>query len=342
MQVNIIKPGLLTTLQDQGRSGYRALGIPVAGVMDSFASQIANILVGNSRRLPVLELTYAGLELVTATDVLIACCGGGSKLMVNGNELPYWKSLFIPAGIELRFKSLEHGCRTYISIAGGWFAQQMFNSNSTYLPIQIGGFHGRSLQAGDQLYAERELTVCSLSIYSQLESKTINFPGWGVFAASFVNYGSAEIRVLMNHESDWFDEGSLEAFFKETYTLSLQADRMGYHLDGKPLKQQFEKQLLSIAVSMGTLQVTTGGSMILLMADCQTTGGYPRIAKVAAVDLPVCAQLKPGDRIRFKKITVEEAESEYLKLEEKISAVERTVLEKFIGPERNFRFGFPK
>ncbi|HMF71658.1 MAG TPA: biotin-dependent carboxyltransferase family protein, partial [Flavitalea sp.] len=320
MQVNVLKPGLLTTIQDQGRIGYRDTGIPVAGAMDKFASQIANILVGNKKELPVLELTYGDVVLKTATDVLISCCGDGSSLITGGRELPYWKSLFIPANTELRFKTGKTGCRTYISIAGGWCAQHILNSHSTYLPINIGGFNGAALQPGDKLQSEEHVSVISLSILSKLSSSNINYPNWGVFPNSFVNYTSKQVRVIPQHEFDWFDNDSRKSFFEEFFTLTMQSNRMGYQLDGQPLTQKETKQLLSIAVSMGTIQITSSGSPILLMADCQTTGGYPRIAQVAAVDLPVCAQLKPGDTIQFKKITLEEAEREYLLLLSNITA----------------------
>ena len=325
MQIVILKAGLLSTIQDQGRTGYRNIGIPVSGAMDSLALQIANLLVGNDRNCPVIELTYGDVEVISETAILVAYCGGGSVLSADGQSLPDARTLFIPAGTHLRFDSHNKGCRTYFAIAGGWDAQHVLNSCSTYLPVEIGGLEGRALQAGNRLKNNQDLSATTQAMLTQLRSSSINYPQWGVLMNRFADYSSKRVRTIINHEFDWFDSDSQEAFFTNTFSVSMQSNRMGYQLSGTALIQKTTEQLLSTAVSKGTIQVTQSGLPILLMADCQTTGGYPRIAQVAAVDLPICAQLKPGDSIAFDRIELAEAERAFVKQAKQLSELEKVI-----------------
>jgi antagonist of KipI len=331
MKLKVIMAGLATTIQDQGRTGFRDIGIPVSGAMDRFASRMANLLVGNRMNSPVLELTYGDVYLKTETDVLISCCGDGSRLFANGTELAFWKTLFIPAGNELRFNPVKTGCRAYLAIAGGWQASNVMSSSSTYTPIRIGGLNGGLIKAGDMLTNESKISVISMTMISKLSNQDINFYDWGIYPNSLVNYHSTEIRVVKHFEYDWFDTFSRDILFKDEFTLNLQCNRMGYQLDGEPLTQHSSRQLLSTSVSMGTIQVTMSGVMILLMADCQTTGGYPKIAQVAAVDLPVCAQMKPGDKISFRQISRQEAETAFISLEKDIGCLAKGIVHRVVA-----------
>jgi antagonist of KipI len=328
MQILINKPGILSTIQDLGRTGYQNSGIPVAGAMDPIAAQIANILVGNRRNAPVIELTYGNVEMTTETELLICCCGGGATLFAGEKELPSWKPLFVPAGIKLVFKNQDTGSRTYIAAAGGWQSSVMLGSGSTYLPAKMGGFGGRALQKHDRVETEKRISPVSQALLVQLGGDKINSPSWGAFISNIVDYSTRVIRILKEQEFEWFSKESQQDIFYEPYELSRQCDRMGIQLTGKPLTIQNKKQLLSTSVNKGTIQVTPAGTMILLMADCQTTGGYPRIARVAAIDLPVCAQLKPGDKISFEEIGLHEAEDLYLQQQEKLLELEQAVIEK--------------
>ncbi|RYY20213.1 MAG: biotin-dependent carboxyltransferase family protein [Chitinophagaceae bacterium] len=336
MKLKVIRAGISTSIQDQGRTGFRDIGVPVSGSMDHFASRMANLLVGNKMSSPILEVTYGDVYLKTETDVLISFTGSGCSVFAGETELAFWKTLFVPAGIELKMLPAEKGCRTYVGIAGGWLAQYVMNSASTYAPIGIGGLDGRLIQAGDILSAEPKLSVISMTMISKLSVGRINSFHWGIYPNSLVNYQSKQIRVMIHHEFDWFDPFAQEAFFKDEFKLNIQSNRMGYRLDGEPLGQTSAKQLLSTSVSMGTIQVTLSGMMILLMADCQTTGGYPRIAQVAAVDLPVCAQLKPGDKISFKQISMEEAERAFISLEKDISCLARGIIDRVVAQNLKF------
>ena len=338
MKLKVIKAGLWTTIQDQGRTGYRDHGVPVSGAMDRYASRMANLLVGNKMTSPVLELTYGDVYLKTETDVLISCTGDGSRLFADGTELAFWKTLLIPAGVELRFNPARSGRHTYVAIAGGWQAQNVMNSSSTYIPIRIGGLDGGLIKSGETLTAEYKISVISMTMISKLSKPGINFFDWGIYANSMVNYQSKEIRVVVQNEFDWFDPFSQETFFKDEFTLNGNSNRMGYQMDGEPLTQTSSRQLISTSVSMGTIQVTSAGLMILLMADCQTTGGYPRIAQVAAVDLPVCAQLRPGDKISFREITMQEAETMFIQLEKDIGCLAKGIIRRLASIRKTSLF----
>ncbi|RZM27833.1 MAG: biotin-dependent carboxyltransferase family protein [Pedobacter sp.] len=254
MEIKIIKPGVLTTIQDLGRMDALALAVPFSGAMDQLSARIANMAVGNNDKEATMEFTYGAASFSSETDILIAYAGAGATLVVEGNALPMNRPIFIPAGKTITFENDGPGLRTYLAIAGGWDVPEVLGSKSTFLAAGFGGYAGRALQKGDVL-------------------------------------NSGIIDFLTN-----------------AFTIGIRSNRMGYHLEGSPLHRLKQAELMSTAVCPGTIQVTGEGSMILLMADCQTTGGYPRIGQVAAVDLPLCAQLKPGDLIRFTEISMQEAE----------------------------------
>ncbi|MCY1519909.1 KipI antagonist [compost metagenome] len=309
MHIEILKPGLLTTIQDRGRLGYRHIGMPTAGCMDEFAASTANILVGNEAYLPVLELTYGGVELMAHSDLLIACCGGGASLIAKGKELPFWKPLFIPSGTKLKFVTNDSGVRQYLAVVGGWSCKEVLNSRSTYLPTHTGGHEGRALRTGDTLHSNQDISLLSGTMLLALSNdQAIAYPKWSVNPLQFVNYQTKSIRFMPGHEYEWFNKDTQLKFENSNFNLSQQSNRMGCYFDGPLLKTKVARALRSTAVSSGTLQVTNSGKIVLLMADSQTTGGYPRIAQLAAVDLPICAQLRPGESIRFEKIDIDQAD----------------------------------
>lgn len=328
MQVLIKKPGILSTIQDLGRTGHRSLGIAVSGAMDTLAAEISNILVGNNRNSSVIEMTYGGIEMITETEILISVCGSGAELFADQEALPFWKPIFLPAGKRIILKNSDHGSRSYLAVAGGWQSSVILGSGSTYLPVKIGGLEGRILQTGDRLEGEKKISETSRKILIQLAGTDTNASKWGAFVPGIIDYSSCNIRVLQEDEYNWFTEESIENFFNEPYMLSRRADRMGLQFNGTLLHLKEQRQLLSTSVSMGTIQVTSGGSPFLLMADAQTTGGYPRIARVAAIDLPLCAQLRPTDIIQFEKTELHDAEMLLLEREEKLKELEQAVKQK--------------
>lgn len=326
MQIELVAAGMLTTLQDQGRIGYRSAGVPVAGCMDPLAAIIANLLVGNNRNATVIEMTYGGAVYFALSDLLIACCGGGSVLHIDGREIPFWRPVFVPAGSRLSFATTSVQTRSYLAVAGGWDCPVVLGSRSTYLPATFGGIDGRVLRKGDILTNRPHISAASQAILVQLASGAAPaYPAWSVNPLAFGCYGSGLIRFVKGHEYHWFDESSLQHFEASTFVVSRQSNRMGYTLEGPLLTRTVEKELYSTAVTTGTVQVTSAGTAIVLMADCQTTGGYPRIGQVAAVDIPVFAQLHPGDRIRFVPIGMDEAETLYLAQQEGLAELEKVL-----------------
>lgn len=326
----IKKPGIAATIQDAGRFGFQSQGVVTGGAMDLFAYRTANLLVGNDTVAAAIEISFGNAEIVFEQDALIAACGRGADLFINGEQAPVWKTIAVKKGASLFFKINNEGARMYLSIAGGWYVKKIMNSSSTYVQADLGGYEGRALQQGDILKANNRLSELSLLIISSMQSgRNFLAASWGIQAADFFDYTTKTIRVIKAPEQDWFDEESLRNFYSSAFTISNAADRMGYRLTGKAMIKKENKELLSTAVTKGTVQVTPDGNMILLMSDCQTTGGYPRIGQVIAVDLNLCAQLKPGDNITFKEISFEEAEQLFLKQGKHFFDIEKSIAYRF-------------
>ncbi len=329
MQIRFIKPGFLTTIQDLGRWEYLSQGVPVSGVMDTLSARIANIALGNDMNAAALEFTYGEIECYTETDVLLAYSGDGAVLKVGSLDLPADRPLFIPSASNIRFTNNPLGSRTYLAVAGGWDVPSILGGKSTYLTATLGGYKGRSLQSDDVVNACSNVTAASTKILQSLRGKNINYPKWGIARWLLLPNDRKTIRVAPGGEFTWFDGESVVEFLSAPYTVSTKSNRMGYRLEGPPLHKLEKRELLSTAVAPGTIQVTGDGKLILLMADCQTTGGYPRIAQVAAVDIPLCAQLKPGDQIYFKEISRSDAEKLYIHREKQLDRLTVAVNTKF-------------
>lgn len=314
MQLNVIKPGIMTTIQDLGRWTYRSQGVPSSGAMDTLAARIANIVLGNLPQDPVLEIAYANASFRTQSAILLAYTGEGGILLAEKRTLPKEKPILIPSGTLLSLTADSHGVYTYLAVAGGWDIENVLGSKSTYVTANFGGLKGRALKAGDELSGATDYTETTKRIISKLEGKQVNFPKWSLNRMSFI-HSSKVVRVVPANEFTWFEAGSLLDFLSTPFQLSINSNRMGYQLKGAKLNRSVKTELVSTAVSPGTIQVTNDGDLVLLMADSQTVGGYPRIAQVAAVDLPLCAQLSPGSSISFTEISRSDAEKLYLKRE---------------------------
>jgi antagonist of KipI len=322
MSVLVIRPGLLTTAQDLGRFGYQKHGVIVSGAMDPFAHRVANLLVGNAESEATLEMTLKGPVLEFETDALISLCGADLSPTIEGRPLPLWKPILVQRGQVLQFGTCRFGTRAYLAIAGGWQLPLVMGSRSTYLRAGLGGYQGRALREGDRLPvgswspASRELAE---QLRQRQGSGVFAAMDWGVTAELLPAYHSAPvIRAMRGNHFDLFSAKSREAFFSEPFRVTPQSDRMGYRLDGPSLTLSQPYELISEAVSFGTVQVPAEGKPIVLLADRQTTGGYPKIAQIATVDLPVIAQTKPGDLIRFTEVGRGEAERLYLEREQHI------------------------
>jgi antagonist of KipI len=330
MSLRIIKPGISTTLQDAGRRGFQSAGVPVSGAMDSDAMRLANILCGNEPDKVVLETTLHGAEWLVEEEQLIAFSGSGASILINNQPAQYNRAIRVKACSLLSLKPSKAGCRSYLAVAGGFKAKSDLKSRSTYKPASLGGHEGRALKSGDLLEWNPEITLLSEKIRESLVLSVHDFTAasWSV---DLNTVGENKIiRVFKGPEWNWYDDHTKEKIFNDSFGLTIQSDRMGYRLTGNPLTLSKKSELISTAVSMGTIQVTHEGNLVMLMADAQTTGGYPRIAMVASVDLSTCAQLRPGDRFQFSEISIEKAEALLMQKEKTLRQIEKFIAIKFL------------
>jgi len=319
MKIRILKPGLLSTIQDMGRRHFLSQGVPLSGAMDSLSARIANKAVGNDDDQAVIEFTYADAAFKAETDLLIAYAGDGMRLQAGAQILPPERPVFVPAGNVIQLIHNSGGVHTYLAVAGGWDIPVILGSRSTCLTASFGGFKGRALQAEDILSSNGQPGDMSAGIFGRLKNDHVNFAKWSINRQRLLPPNRKLIRIIPGREAGWFNDQSIADFLSAPYQLSRNSNRMGFHLAGPEIIRIKKVELISTAVTPGTIQVTGNGRMILLMADCQTTGGYPRIAQVALVDLPLCGQLKPGDTIYFKEISRREAERLDLQAEADLS-----------------------
>lgn len=316
MSIRIIKPGIFSTVQDLGRTQFLDQAVPVSGVMDQVSARIANLLVGNDAGAALIEIVDGNFECTTQADILMALVSGNAHVEIDNKVTPINRPLFLPKGSTIQLKNNIEGRYAYLAVAGGWDVPEVLGSKSTFVTAAFGGHHGRLLKKDDELVATQTLSKQNKMLFQNLKSETVNWPAWSVPARQFLSTLNSKVRVIMGREFDWVEDLSVADFLTKPYQFT-NANRMGYRLEGSKIfrKKLQQNELLSTAVVPGTIQVTGDGSLILLMADCQTTGGYPRLAKVAEVDLPICAQLKPGQAIHFEFINLIEAEKLYLDLQ---------------------------
>jgi antagonist of KipI len=309
MMMDVIDGGFFTTVQDGGRIGYRNAGVPVGGVMDAWAYRLANALVGNEGDEAVLEATMSGPTLRFHVETVIAVCGGDFPCTLNGEPMAMWKPVIIRPGDVLKVGVCQAGWRAYIAVSGGIGVPSVMGSRSTYVPAQLGGLSGRPLQPGDVL-----------PIGTAREHNIRKPFRWGLSsdAGRYIDGKTKTVRAVPGPEYSEFTPESRRQFFAARYHVTPQSDRIGYRLSGPALVLGREREMVSEAVVFGTVQVPTSGQPIVLMADSQTTGGYPRIAQVAAADLPVLAQARPGDRIQFQPVAPEEAVQLYIEQQRRL------------------------
>ncbi|WP_428911436.1 biotin-dependent carboxyltransferase family protein [Niallia sp. Krafla_26] len=331
--ITILKPGFQTTIQDLGRFGYQKYGVITSGAMDSISFRLANLLVGNEENESALEMTIQGPHIVFGQDSLIAITGGDLSPTINQTPIPLWKIIFVKKGTELKFNRAQTGCRAYLAIAGGFSIPKVMTSASTYLRANIGGFKGRTLRAGDQLslYSPSPRV---LPLIEQARQKVGNLSfiekDWSISTNYLPDISSHPvIRIIKGREYHLFTEESQHLFFHESFSITPHSDRMGYRLQGPSLRLENKQEMISTAVTFGSIQVPSAGNPIILMADRQTTGGYPIIGQVASVDLPLISQTKPGDLLSFSEITLKEAQLLYLKREQNLRSIKQAILQKF-------------
>lgn len=307
----MIKPGLLTTVQDLGRKGFQQYGMIVSGAMDSYALRVGNIIVGNDEGEAGLEITMIGPALYFIDDAIITITGGELSPTLNGEPVHMWGSIHVEKGSTLEFGKLKAGVRAYLTIRGGIDVPVVMNSRSTYLRAGIGGYNGRALQKGDRLKVKHVQNNPS-SFQTALRKRRLHPSLIPTYQSSI------QARVILGPQADAFTEQSITDFLRQPYLITPQSDRMGYRLQGMRLQHKHSADIISDATAIGSIQVPASGDPILLLADRQTTGGYPKIATVVTVDLPYIAQAKPGDRIFFTQVNVTEAQQLLIKQERQL------------------------
>ncbi|ALI98705.1 5-oxoprolinase subunit C family protein [Rufibacter tibetensis] len=327
MNISVEKPGMLTTVQDLGRNGFQKQGMVVSGAMDAFALRLANLLVGNTEGEAALEITLVGPNLRFQEDCLIAMTGANLSPKLNGNPVPINRPIFVKKGVVLEFGAPVKGARAYLAVAGGFDVPRVMGSASTYLRAGIGGWQGRALQKGDELPV-KGMSLEQLHFWQQksLGEESFLASKWGISSNLLTAYAeNPTVRVMPGPEYNLFSENAHETFWQDEFKVSTASDRMGYRLEGPTLPLQEPVEFLSSAVTFGTVQVPSNGNPIILMADRQTTGGYPRIGQVASVDLPMLAQVKPGGTLRFQQVSLAEAQALYYQQEQALEHLKRAI-----------------
>jgi antagonist of KipI len=296
MSLLVTKEGMLSTVQDMGRYGYQACGVNPGGVMDRAAARLINLLLGNCDDRPVFELHFPAGEFLFERNVYFAIGGAEFSPELSNKPISNWTVYQASKGDLLRFSKRVLGNRSYVAVKAGFSVPRWLGSASTSLVTRTGGFEGRRLQVGDRIMFDNSMAgprhsndrigPSILPIYST----------------------APRVRVIAGPEFDMVTGVSQHRFFTEEFTVSQLSDRMGFRLKGPPLHRLSDDEILSSGTTFGTIQLLPDGQMIVLMADHQTTGGYPRIASVISVDLPLIAQLGPGNKISFQLIEPKEAE----------------------------------
>ena len=326
MDVEVLHAGMFTTVQDLGRSYYQQFGVPVGGAMDKNALRLINMLVGNEENEAGLEMTILGPKLLIKKTTLLAIGGADMEPLLNGERIPLWRPILAEEGSMLCFGKVKSGCRAYVTFAGGIHIERTMGSKSTYIRAAIGGIEGRMLKKGDCFQIGTYSEMANRFIQDLQKDERIKTK-WVISNSVIPKYKKhPKLRVITDFEYNQFTEESRKAFFTKEYKVSNYADRMGYRVEGEVLNRIEEKEILSSPVTFGTIQVPNGGQPIILMVDRQTTGGNPRMGNIISVDLPLLAQLKPGDYVSFEKITLEEAEQLYIEQE-----VNSNLLKRFIA-----------
>ncbi|MFB1081830.1 biotin-dependent carboxyltransferase family protein [Jeotgalibacillus sp. JSM ZJ347] len=310
--MKVVEPGLLSSIQDNGRRGHQESGMIISGVMDTFSMRIANTLVGNVEGEAVLEITLTGPTIEFQDDQLIAICGADFSATIDGIPAPLWRPVAVKKGSTLHMKFSKVGCRGVIAVGGGFNVPEVLGSKSTYLRAQIGGYEGRSLEKEDILQIGNR-SDRSQNIYEKVSKNPVNWSVSGAYTNDV--YNRSVMRVIPGKQYDDFTEESRACFFEQDYKISKQSDRMGFRLDGENLECGLSGDMLSEGVAFGTVQVPADGQPIILLADRQTLGGYPKIGQIASVDLPSLIQKKPGEAISFEEISVQEAQNLFRKRE---------------------------
>jgi biotin-dependent carboxylase-like uncharacterized protein len=307
----VLEPGILTTVQDLGRFGFSQFGVPSSGALDPFSLKVGNLLVGNKEDEACLEITIMGLKLKALREVVIAISGGDLFPTLNGEPLEMWRTHLLVEGDVIAFKGIRRGCRAYLAISGGFVVPKIMGSRSTYLSGKFGGLEGRALKRGDTLYTP--------DVPSSLSKLGIRFP------SDWIPQLEKEVllRVIPGPQDHHFTEGGFQTFSSSSYQVTPQCDRMGIRLEGPKIERRsdVEESIISEGLIQGAIQVPGDGKPIIILTEL-VTGGYTKIATVISTELTKVAQLKPGDRVWFEPISINEAHHLLKKEKERLKEFE--------------------
>lgn len=299
----INSPGPLATIQDQGRFGFARYGISVSGAADAHALTLGNMLVGNAANAAAIEVTFGGADIEFTAETVLAITGGDLTASINLASAPMNQTIAAIPGDRLTFGAPRNGLRAYVCVAGGIDVPPALGSRSTYLAAAIGGLEGRPLRAGDELRvgdADWQVGFTNRSAHAGRRAPPGLLPRYGAEVTA---------RVIPGPQAAQFTERGTETFYDSVYTVTEKSDRQGVRLDGPAIEAvEGRYDIVSDAVVTGAIQIPGDARPIVLLADRQTTGGYPKIGVVATVDIPLLAQASPGTRVRFARISVEEAQ----------------------------------
>ncbi|OUO76474.1 KipI antagonist [Blautia sp. An249] len=316
MGISVENGGILTTVQDEGRFGYQAYGVSTSGAMDSHAFHIANLLVGNKMTEGALEMTFMGPTLTFTCDNIIAVTGGDLMPMLDGQPMPMYQAVLVRKGQKLQFGGARNGCRGYIAFAGGLEIPEVMGSKSTLLRNNLGGVKGRKLEKGDTIAFTAPKTELS-----NMENRKV--------PADIYPADEVVLRVVLGPQDDEFTERGIRSFFWNSGVITDEFDRMGCRIEREPIEHKGDGNINTDGISLGSIQVPANGKPIIMLADRQSTGGYAKIGTVISVDLPKIAQSRPGQKVRFIQVSLELAQSLYirernkmLELDEKLNGQE--------------------
>ncbi len=308
--LKVLAPGLHTTVQDLGRIGYQNIGVPVSGALDGFALRLANALVGNPQGMAALEILVSGPTIeIAANSARLALVGTGASLGIRGENaraVAAGQSATVQRGDIAQIVLGRQSASCYLAVEGGIAVPKVLGSASTYVRAALGGLNGRALQRDDVV----PLALACAS--RRIELRALTPPPAPA---------DLPIRVVLGPQQKYFRKEALATLLGAEFRVSKDTDRMGMRLDGPVLRHRRGWDIVSDAIATGSIQVPGSGQPIVLLADHQTTGGYPKIATVVSADLPRLGRYRPGDPLRFVSVELEaaeemcrEAEREFAKL----------------------------
>ncbi|HEX4883196.1 MAG TPA: biotin-dependent carboxyltransferase family protein [Casimicrobiaceae bacterium] len=317
MTLRVLRSGMLATVQDLGRPGMQHLAIVPGGAMDAVSHLVANALVGNVGDAATLEIALAGPDLAFECDALVALHGARFEPTLDAARMPVSRPVLVKAGAKLRIGRALAGTFGYLAVAGGIDVPPVLHSRSTYLPGAFGGWRGKAVTAGGKLPLADDAAAIAAARYRRLArgGRTVAVGAvassvrWSAPLLTLSFTEPAIMRVLDGVHAEAFDDASREAFLAASWRVLPESNRMGYRLSGPALALAAPREIVSQPVCLGTVQVPSDGQPIVLMADRQTTGGYPRIAEVASADVPRFAQVAPGTTVRFERVPLEAADA---------------------------------